>query len=63
MIILLGVGIYLHSDYESTIRSIWKVKDRGQLKQLLYSAKKKKDASTILLVVVLIMTIYQLIKL
>lgn len=63
IIILLGVGIYLHSDYESMIRSIWKVRDSKELKKLLHSAERKKNVSTILLVIALAMTIYQLILL
>ena len=61
ILLLLGVGMYLHSDYESTIKDMWKVNDAKQVKQLLKSAERKKNTSTILLVVVLLMTIYQLI--
>ena len=61
ILLLLGVGMYLHSDYESTIHRMWKVNDTKQIKQLLKSAERKKNTSTILLVVVLLMTIYQLI--
>jgi hypothetical protein len=63
ILLLLGVGMYLHSDYESTIKVMWKVNDRKRVNQLLKSAERKKNTSTILLVVVLLMTIYQLIML
>lgn len=63
ILLLLGVGMYLHSDYESTIKDMWKVNDAKRVKQLLKSAERKKNTSTILLVVVLLLTIYQLIML
>jgi hypothetical protein len=63
ILLLLGVGMYLHSDYESTIKEMWKVNDRRRVNQLLKSAERKKNTSTIMLVMVLIITIYQLITL
>jgi hypothetical protein len=63
ILLLLGVGMYLHSDYENTIKDMWKVNNAKQVNQLLKSAERKKNTSTILLVVVLLMTIYQLIML